>query len=145
MIHTSTWKTIQEYSIVSLINNGRKPWGNIWCHKTAKKEGLVCRIICPAKLGSQIIRSMLEKDSPICIRIWREKTGDDKSLKTPGISTFLVASLIDDKDKVYIKDWKLLQSTVGMLLFLMKHSWPAIANVCTLCTTNQHRAKLSIM
>ena len=56
-------------------------------------------------------------------------TEDVQSHKTPGTPKFLIVRPTEDYKKVLVEDRRIYQSGIGMLLYLVKHSRPNIANM----------------
>ena len=50
------------------------------------------------------------------------------SHQTSGRPTFLTLLLFDDSEKIIVEDPKIILAGIRMLLYLMKHSKPDIAN-----------------
>ena len=50
------------------------------------------------------------------------------SHKTPGTPKFLIIRPMEDIEKISMEDQRMYRSGIGMLLYLVKHSRPNLAN-----------------
>ena len=103
-----------------------------------KNKGLVWKIMkglqdylsCKIKISNHkkrawfgqphLIKNLKSKFEKLVNNVW--------SHKTPGTPKFLIIRPTEDVEKILMEDQQTYQSGVGMLLYLVKHSHPDLAN-----------------
>ena len=97
---------------------------------TTVENSLTDYLSCEIKIDEEAKRGTLRQ--PHMIKNLKSKFGDmvknSQVYQTPGTPGTGVIRPVDETDKIYPREQKLYRSGVGMLLYLVKHSRPDIAN-----------------
>ena len=94
-------------------------------------EGLQGYLSCEIKFSENKKRAWLAQSHLIenLKNKFKNLIEDVRSHKTPGTPKFLIVRPTEEREKISIEDQWIYQSGVGMLLYLVKHFRPNIANM----------------